>query len=171
MDGDILSQVRMQSTMYNRTMQSGYSELMGLLPPGSSSRNSLTRKQVEALQPGQPASPPFKVRGSEQLQASLGTDALPNGFQGIPIYNYLDMPMADDLDLKGCGYVDKVDAFRFPNDDTYASAWYLVDLLNQPIAEAFGLDKETAPNMSFMELYGYCDDVQSDSFEFPEYQR
>ena len=24
--------------------------------------------------------------------------------------------------------------------------------------------------MSFMELYGYTDDVQSDSFEFPEYK-
>ena len=69
------------------------------------------------------------------------------------------MPMADDLDLKGCGYVDKVDAFRFPNDDTYASARYVVDLLYQPIAEAFGLDKEKALDMSFMELYGYCDDV------------
>ena len=44
MDGDILEQVRMQSTMYNRTMQSGYSELMGLLPPVSNSRNSLTGK-------------------------------------------------------------------------------------------------------------------------------
>ena len=77
--------------------------------------------------------------------------------------------MSDDLDLKPCSYVDKVDGFRFPNDDTYADVSYLIDLLNQPIAEAFGLDKTTAPDMSFMELYGYCDDVQSDSFEFPEY--
>ena len=87
MDGDILEQVRMQSTMYNRTMQSGYSELMGLIPPASTKRNSLTAEQVRELEPGHRASPPFKVRDFHQVQKSLGLDALPYGFQGIPIYN------------------------------------------------------------------------------------
>ena len=40
------------------------------------------------------------------------------------------MPMIDDLDLKGCDYVNKVDEFRFPNDDTYKDVSYLIDLLN-----------------------------------------
>ena len=33
LEGDILSQVYMQSTIVNRTMQSGYSELMGMFFP------------------------------------------------------------------------------------------------------------------------------------------
>ena len=130
MEGDILSQVRMQSTMYNRTMQSGYSELMGLFPPVSNSRTRLTEKQIKALESGQPASPPFKIREFAKVQETLGADALPHGFQGIPIFNHMDMPMNDDLDLKGCDYVNKVDEFRFPNDDTYKDVSYLIDLLN-----------------------------------------
>ena len=46
--------------------------------------------------------------------------ALPNGFSGIPIYNYLNKPLADDLDIEGCDYVHEVDKDRWPAESTYA---------------------------------------------------
>ena len=50
----------MQSTNVNRTMQSGYSELMGLYPPGQA--QGLTRQMQEAVSEGGQAYPLFKVR-------------------------------------------------------------------------------------------------------------
>ena len=43
LEGDIASQIRMQATSVNRTLQSGYSELMGLLPPSNSSSKALSQ--------------------------------------------------------------------------------------------------------------------------------
>ena len=147
---DIFSQVRMESTLYTRTMNSGYSELMGLHPPSSSNRDNLTDAQIVALQPGQIAAPPFNITNSSEIQDKLGNTALPHGFQGIPIYNYMNKPLADDLDLDGCGYVLDVDNRRWPNETTYDPVDYLIDELNHPIAVAFGLNLTNSTNMTFM---------------------
>ena len=53
-------EIYMQSTNVNRTMQSGYSELMGLYPPGQA--QGLTRQMQEAVSEGGQAYPLFKVR-------------------------------------------------------------------------------------------------------------
>ena len=45
-------QMLMMSTLYNRTMQSGYSELMGMFPPTSAAtQKSLTQAQQAAVAP------------------------------------------------------------------------------------------------------------------------
>ena len=41
LEGDLFSQVTMKSTAVNRTMQSGYAELMGMFPPANSSSHAL----------------------------------------------------------------------------------------------------------------------------------
>ena len=56
-------EVYMQSTNVNRTMQSGYSELMGLYPPGEGKK--LTDLQLDALSDF--SAPPFGVRNSAEL--------------------------------------------------------------------------------------------------------
>ena len=43
------NEIYMQSTNVNRTMQSGYSELMGLYPPQVGGAEQLTKKQAESL--------------------------------------------------------------------------------------------------------------------------
>ena len=73
-------QVLMMSTLVNRTMQSGYSELMGMFSPNNKRAVLLTHKQVLAVSPGGVASPPFKVRDQREISKELGNDALPNGF-------------------------------------------------------------------------------------------
>lgn len=76
--------------------------------------------------------------------------------------------MTDDLDLHGCHYVFQVDKYRFSAEDTYLTVDWLKDDLREPIGKAFNLTKEESDAMSFMDMYGYCDVVQSDIFEFKD---
>ena len=55
----------MLSTDVNRTMQSGYSELMGLYPPGQSGAERLTKGMVQNIR--DPRLTPFKVRDAAKI--------------------------------------------------------------------------------------------------------
>ena len=59
----------MMSTLVNRTMQSGYSELMGMFNPDSKRGVKLTANQVNAVALGGAASPPFKVRDQRDINS------------------------------------------------------------------------------------------------------
>ena len=73
--------------------------------------------------------------------------------------------MADDLDLTGCDYVNAVDGYRFPDETTYSQVEFLKDDLREPFTAAFNLTEEESRDMTFMDLYGKCDIVQSNEFE------
>lgn len=107
------------STIVNRTMQSGYSEYMGMFPPRKDSGIRLTDAQTDALRTGGISAPPFGVRSSNNLQEELGDLPLPQGFIQMPIFNHNEVSMGDDLDLTGCDYVNAVDGYRFPAESTY----------------------------------------------------
>lgn len=62
---ELTEEVYMQSTDVNRTLQSGYSELMGLYPPGESDAPQLTQGEVDSLSGA--GRPPFRVRDAEQI--------------------------------------------------------------------------------------------------------
>ena len=68
--------------MFNRTMQSGYSELLGLFPPLNSTTDTLSDDQIQALAQGGEAAPPFTVSESVEstVSASLGSLGLPHGY-------------------------------------------------------------------------------------------
>ena len=155
----------MMSTIVNRTMQSGYSELMGMFKSQQKRSVQLTPVQVKAVSPGGVASPPFKVRDQRKINEELGNYALPEGFIQLPIYNHNENAMSDDLDIPGCQYVQDVDIYRFPAESTYSQVEFLKDDLREPITKAFNLTIEESINMSFMTLYGKCDIVQSEEFE------
>lgn len=63
------AELYVQSTSVNRTMQSGYSELMGLYPPGAGEQ--LSQAQVAAVTAGA-AVPPFRVRNADSINSKLG---------------------------------------------------------------------------------------------------
>ena len=77
-------QLYMQSSNSYRTMQSGYSELLGLYPPSERVEQDPIAKSAY-LNPV--TNPPFNVRDQENISASLGNWALPNNFQSVPIFN------------------------------------------------------------------------------------
>ena len=142
LDGDINSQVRMESTIFNRTMQSGYSELLGMFPPMNSTKEALTEDQITALQDGGRSAPPFGIRNVSQIETDLGNLALPYGYTQVPIYNKNNQPLDDDLDMGGCTYVHDVDSHRFPADSTYEPEprAYLTEGLYEPINRYWGLN-------------------------------
>lgn len=45
----------------------------------------------------------------------------------------------DDNDMYGCDYVNAVDSYTFPNENTYASVEWLKDDLRDPIAICFNM--------------------------------
>lgn len=96
------SEIYMQSTNVNRTMQSGYSELMGLYPPGQGTR--LTPGMVNAVHTV--AAPPFKVRDAKSINDRLGSDALPHAYQQIPIREFNNGDIHDDVSPDGCSYIN-----------------------------------------------------------------
>jgi len=73
--------------------------------------------------------------------------------------------MKDDIGYWECDYVNKVDGHNFPAESTYESVEYLKDDLRRPIAEAFNLTRAQERDMSFMDLYNWCDVIQSRLFE------
>jgi len=89
-------EVYIQSTDVERTITSGYSEIMGLYPPHESRPPRLTEGQRDALESGRSA-PPFKVRDENIINPKLKWRALPNGFTSIPVYSYDLHDPHDDL--------------------------------------------------------------------------
>jgi len=81
------SQVFVQATDVHRVLQSTYAELMGMYPPKAA--------QVVAR-----AMPPMKVR-TNLLQATI------DGLTLVPVYSYLPPSPHDDVNQKGCYYVDQ----------------------------------------------------------------
>ena len=63
----IPDEVIMMSTDVNRTIQSGYSELMGLYPPGKSGAELLTKGMAKNID--NPKMTPFKVRDAKTINS------------------------------------------------------------------------------------------------------
>ena len=100
----------------------------------------LTMDQERAMAPDGVASPPFNVRHQRKINAQLENNALPKGFTQVPLFNHNEHhSLADDLDMDGCDYVDKVDSTRFPAETTYSQVEFLKDDLRAPFTVAFNL--------------------------------
>ena len=81
----------MQSTDYYRTIQSGYSELLGFHQDQNYSQISFPQFQ-ELDNPSEIQTLPFNVRNTSQLNTDLGLKAAPDGFLKDAIYGYIDKP-------------------------------------------------------------------------------
>ena len=99
------------------------------------------------------------MRDSSTINAQLGSQPLPQGFVQVPVFMQNEVSMSDDLDMDGCDYVQSVDSYRFPSESTYYSVEWLKDDLREPIGNAFNLTEHQRDTMSFMDLYGYCDQI------------
>ena len=95
-----------QSTNWNRTMQSGYSEMMGLYPPRSGAPE-MTERMVKSFEDGT-ALPPFKVRDAKKVNSQLGFAALPDSFSAVDILVFNNPDITDDSGWDGCPWVDEV---------------------------------------------------------------
>jgi len=69
----------MSSTNVPRTYQSGYSQILGLFPPGSQDvpAAQLSQTEVYNLKNTEKGVPPFKVRDAASINRKLGSKGLP----------------------------------------------------------------------------------------------
>lgn len=86
-------------------MQSGYSELLGIYPPGVAKGPQLTAGEQLSLSTGR-GLPPVLVRDASTINAQLGVNPLPNGFVSVPVFTFVDQNVADDLNYGGCAYAN-----------------------------------------------------------------
>lgn len=92
----------MQSTNVNRTMQSGYSELMGIYAPGSGWQ--LTAGEQDSLRSGL-GMPALTVRNAATINSELGANPLPSGYVSMPQITFVNADVKDDIMFTGCAFV------------------------------------------------------------------
>ena len=96
----------MQSTDVNRTIMSGYSEFMGLYPPGQSGAWQLTPGELQSLSSGR-GMPSLTIRSADSINQALGSSALPNGFVSVPQITFVEPNELDDIMFTGCDFVQQ----------------------------------------------------------------
>lgn len=127
----------MQSTDVFRTIQSGYSELMGLYPPSQSSTELMTPPMEEAV--GTFSAPPFKVRDADAINQKLGDKPLADDFVQIPIFEFINNDINDDASTDGCPYINKVGDVRKVDDTIWAKYQWMQEQTEKPVEEALDL--------------------------------
>lgn len=102
-------------TPVGRVIQSTQSEFMGLYPYINT--QAFTKNYQRAWESGK-GTPTLKIRQNKIDKASqLG--ATIDGLTLIPIYNYLDQGMHDDISWQGCHYVKQNRNYRYNNETSY----------------------------------------------------
>ena len=100
----VQDQVYCQSTDVDRTMQSCYSELMGVYPPSESGAFELASGEQKSISSGR-GMPQLSIANANEINAALGNEAVPNGFVSVPVYTFKNLAVEDDLQYNGCKFV------------------------------------------------------------------
>lgn len=156
-----------QSTDIYRTLQSGYSEMMGMLE--GRDRLKISSKQRSALLTGRGA-PPFSVTNTTEIDAQLQDYAIVEGYAGFPLHTFLEDDLDepqwdDDLGYTVCPKVNEVTAIRGNNDTYYADLIPLKKLMADKFVEEYGHSVAFFTNLTVHDLAGYADMVFSEAFE------
>ena len=133
----------MQSTDVFRTIQSGYSELMGLYHSSGKIQPQLTHQQKVNLDAETRGMVPFLTRKIKDIKIVLDHNATVAGFVDLPIYTYIqyDLPAPqweDDLNVGSCPQVTKDSKEREKDDAIYTDQLYLRDQIADTFAAEFG---------------------------------
>lgn len=105
------NQIYAQSTDVHRVIQSTYSEFMGLYPPSQDS-SKLSEGEIKSLRSLR-GIPPMKIRNiakrveeATSSEASSTLKAVIDGMTLVPVFSYIPNSPHDDVNQKGCYYVD-----------------------------------------------------------------
>jgi hypothetical protein len=154
----------MQSTDVNRTIQSGYSELLGIYPPTESKGEQLSEGEQKSLSSGR-GMPRMNIKDASTINQELGANPLPNGFVSVPITTFADANIEDDVSYGGCPYAeDEVHSRRYV-DTTYQDYMWMAGFVRDPLAEGLGVDQIVMDLETFHGVYDYSDAYVAMEFE------
>ena len=89
-----------------------------------------------------------------------------DGYVPIPVFTYLSKTEADDINYFGCPYVNDIDSYYFPRNDTYSEASdYILPVVRDPIAVAYNISDDKKWTMSFIEYYALSDRLLAENME------
>ena len=151
-----------QSPDVLRTIQSAFSELMGLYPPGT---DVLTDSWKTSLALATIPSMPFTVRDADKILATLENSALPEAFEAIPVVNYEEGNLNNDANDSGCPAAWQNFLVTRELDETYADWAYVFDSVRVPVAIAMNLDPLETQDDSIYVLQEYVDTLTSKRFD------
>ena len=153
------SEFYIQSTNVNRTMQSGYSELMGLYPAGQGDK--LSDPMIAMVTPGLP----FNVRDADKINQELGSDALPNGASIVPIFVYNNDDINDDVSYDGCPYINEAESARIDDPAVYEDFNWMMAGAREPIKEMYDLTDEYMDSLNYHHFETLTDEAVALDFE------
>lgn len=149
------SEVYMQSTNVNRTLQSGYSELMGLYPPGKGER--LSPEQAKAVSTF--SAPPFRVRDADKINHELKDAALPDYYVQIPITQYNNFDINDDVSTDGCTYINAVGKAIEANATYWEQFDWMQKQTEKPLEKTLNKTQEEIDNVGTWHDYQMLTDT------------
>ena len=160
------SEFYIQSTNVNRTMQSGYSELMGLYPPGKGT--PLTAAQLDAVTNGV-ARPPFKVRDAEKINEKIGLDALPGRPIQVPIFSYNNGDINDQVSYAGCPFIGDTESQRSHDDKVFEKYDFMIEQDRGPIEKMYNLTDDYIDSLSYNGFETLTDEATGLDYEGTEH--
>ena len=148
-------------------MQSGYSELMGLYPPGAGDQlTKAQRKVVEGI-----SAPPFKVRDAGKINEEMGADALPQSLVAIPVPNFENADIHDDVGYDGCPYMNTVHDARVDDDAIWEKYEWMREQTRDSFKAEYDLTDEYIDAMNFHHYERLSDTAVALDFEgYPEHE-
>ncbi len=84
--------------------------------------------------------PPFRVKNGPELNERLGNAAIIGEVVQIPVFNYVEPSVRDDINVPGCDYVSAADGYYWTHPATFEKyeSTYL-PVLKEPFRVAFNM--------------------------------
>ena len=155
----------MQSSAVLRTIQSGYSELMGMYPPGEANgAEKLQDTHVASFAEGK-AAPPFKVRDYSKINTDLGHSALPNDFTSEAIFLRMGYDVHDDIRSHGCHHIKRENRDRLKHKEMWLPYMKMKDDTTDPFSKALGYSHKHLHDISFLQYCTHADTIIAADYE------
>jgi len=92
---------------------------------------------------------PFNVRNADQINESLGANALPHNMAQVPITEFINKDINDDVQDKGCPYITTVRDAREFDESIWAPYTQMRDDIKEPLAASLNLTVEYEDELDF----------------------
>jgi hypothetical protein len=95
----------------------------------------------------------------------LGPEPLPNGFVSIPVFTFANGSLDDDLGYRGCKLAYETTEERRYSNVNYQDFWWIRNFVQEPLAEALGIEESQLEDLRFDQVYDYTDVYFARTFE------